>query len=393
MSVEEALTYLSLVTCIRIAPFAVYAAVSGVGLPRLGLLGIGLVFSIGYVARAGHGARLVWLFVGAVCYLAVSLAAHALARSLSNTSIVTPFRRFTVFVALYSLCLGIPGLLGPREATVFLPFGWELTLRSFSYVVETTRTNSTPRIRESLFFLLVDPTLFYPLRAVRDGGHHWTACLARMSAGLLLMLMNVLLLRPLTNSVDTALPSALDTLFLTPVKGWAHVFSLYVVHSGLAHFQIGALAFCGWSAQERYNWPLLATSPGEFWKRWNTYVRVWLEAYIFLPLATRAVRHAGCADSHARYGLQFAAVVVAFLVSGVLHDLYGLSVGNLALRWTPLFVFGAGVGALWQLGTRALRSSADTDVGAGRQMRSRALRGLAMMGVVAAGGVVLRGPG
>jgi D-alanyl-lipoteichoic acid acyltransferase DltB (MBOAT superfamily) len=71
---------------------------------------------------------------------------------------------------------------------------------------------------------------------------------------------------------------------------------------------------------ERYHFPFLARDPLDLWRRWNTYLGLWLQRYVFYPLAMRwqrgwrrAPRDAGKA----------AAVMVTFAAAGLVHELAG----------------------------------------------------------------------
>jgi len=163
------------------------------------------------------------------------------------------------------------------------------------------------------------------------------------------MMANAALLRPLARYVGGGGLSAwvpAQVLGLgVALHGVLRLLTRYAAHSGLASLQIGLTRCAGWQVPERYDFPLLARSPMDFWRRWNTYVRVWLEAYVFLPLATAVAR---------RSRSRAAQAVVAFSVlvaSGLLHDGYLFAGEHVAsTRFTRLFLAAGLVALLWRLG-------------------------------------------
>ena len=100
--------------------------------------------------------------------------------------------------------------------------------------------------------------------------------------------------------------------YLTPIHpyllGWIGMLGIVLtLHFGLFH-----LLSCGWrrvkiAARPLMDWPIASTSLGEFWgRRWNTAFRDITHRFLFRPLVRRL-------------GPRWA-VVVGFVVSGLIHD-------------------------------------------------------------------------
>jgi len=118
----------------------------------------------------------------------------------------------------------------------------------------------------------------------------------------------------------------------------------YAAHSGLASIQIGLTRRVGWQVPERYDFPLLAKSPMDFWRRWNTYVRVWLEAYVFLGAATAVARRTRSRAA------QILVAMVVLVASGLLHDGYTFAGELVASTHTTRLFVAAGLAALaWRV--------------------------------------------
>ena len=95
---------------------------------------------------------------------------------------------------------------------------------------------------------------------------------------------------------------------------WYDLFLVYLVHSGAASMRIGLMRFFGYDLPERYQFPFLATSPRDVWRRWNIYVGRWLLRYVFIPVALRCRKGVGL------HGSQAVATMSAFGLCGVMHE-------------------------------------------------------------------------
>jgi alginate O-acetyltransferase complex protein AlgI len=69
----------------------------------------------------------------------------------------------------------------------------------------------------------------------------------------------------------------LATLFFT--------FQLYCDFSGYSDIAIGSSRILGINLIQNFNLPYLASSIGEFWKRWHMSLTAWFRDYVFLPLS------------------------------------------------------------------------------------------------------------
>jgi hypothetical protein len=74
----------------------------------------------------------------------------------------------------------------------------------------------------------------------------------------------------------------------------------------------------GYEVPERFRYPLLAASPVDFWRRWNTYTGGWARRYIFIPVSLW-LRHEF--RSAPTVSLKAAAVMLTFIGIGAAHDL------------------------------------------------------------------------
>ena len=103
-------------------------------------------------------------------------------------------------------------------------------------------------------------------------------------------------------------------------------FLFYLDFSAYSDIAIGSSRLLGFKITENFNWPILATNPAVYWKRWHMSLSNWCQAYVYLPVIglTRnpymavfaaftciGLWHAGNWNWLA-WGLYHAAVVTAF---------------------------------------------------------------------------------
>jgi hypothetical protein len=355
-SLEAALASTLLVLAFRAMPFVLYVAM------RPGRRWLGASFALlayaGLLITAEPEARrvLAWSAVGLLYYAAVACLVHWVSKETGQVRGVDAALLFGMLAALF---LGAPAtILRPIALGTFQALGWELTFKAYSYVVEGgARAGS---LRACLFFLLVDPTVVFP-RGARPiaGASPVVPAAIRVALGTLSVLAYFLLLIPAT-ALASLWPAQGGQTWVVPAVigyGFVQLLSTYCQHSGVASIQIGLLRLCGFSASERYNYPLLARSPADFWRRWNTYVGEWIKRYVYTPITLRMTRgfQGFMVHSSAAWAAALG-VLIAFAATGALHDLYfGAQDHAFAWSWTAFFMVNAALLLLWEGAARAIR--------------------------------------
>jgi hypothetical protein len=261
-----------------------------------------------------------------------------------------------LLVSLLALVVAPAVLVHAPAVVAMVVVGWELTLSAHSYAVDTIEASRRATLGEGLFFLLVNPTLAYRERGFREGPPRlrWRALL-RLGAGSLTIFGRDIVL------VTTAAVPALRPFDLTEIRDAAGYgrfcgtqllmgLGLYCAHSGLASVQIGWMLLLGHRVPERYRRPFLATSPQDFWHRWNTWVGRWAHCYLFVPVGHPAARRWGSLGSTG-------ALVFAFVGVGLLHDVgfWALNLGHgrgWSLRFSAVFALCALLILVWRWAAR-----------------------------------------
>jgi hypothetical protein len=307
---------MAILLSMRALPFATYAVV------RKGPLhlraGAALAYLVFPIASWSFGASRSVEFIagGMAYYLLVSFGVNPMVNAMARSRLT----RTQALLLVFGIYVFLPGAVFPDMAMrTFLVAGCELALSAYSYCAETSRgTKPRPSTGDCLFFLFVNPTIVYTVRGHEADAPAGGSGFFRAALGILVMFANVALLRPFVAQLRTASTPALSTGAVALIGYAALRFStVYAAHSGLASIQIGLTRQVGWVVPERYHLPFLAKSPIDFWRRWNSYLRVWLEAYVFLPLARRIGRY-----KTYRHAGPTVAAGATLLASGLLHDAF-----------------------------------------------------------------------
>lgn len=101
------------------------------------------------------------------------------------------------------------------------------------------------------------------------------------------LFLKVLLADNISPLVDEAF--AADPTSLSAIDVWMMAFlfgfQIYFDFSAYSHIAIGAAKMMGITVPENFNFPYLATSFKDFWKRWHISLSSWIRDYLYLPLA------------------------------------------------------------------------------------------------------------
>ena len=127
-----------------------------------------------------------------------------------------------------------------------------------------------------------------------------------------------------------------DCSSLTVVIGAVfYAFQLYADFSGYTDIAIGSARLFGFHLVPNFRQPYLATSIGDFWRRWHISLSTWLKDYLYIPLG-------GSRVSKLRWAMN---VLIVFFVSGLWHGANSTFVtwGLIHGGWQVVEKFSAGV--------------------------------------------------
>jgi MBOAT, membrane-bound O-acyltransferase family len=303
-------------------PFVAYVGcASAVALhTRVVLIAIYLA-TLGAVVTAGtaFGSSGVWAVAGVGYFVVLTSVLFGMNYVLHS---VIPSRLGLAFILCFTYVV-VPSVVFGPDASLIIVLGWEMAFSAYSYFVEASVSRSSLTLRSCLTFILVDPTLVYVSRSQKTGPVRIRAPAAtRILLGVGSIAFGAVLIEELRVSPRLApVPLTVAKDSSGYVQFFSHymlrVVAGYALHSGRASAQIGAMALLGYNTPERYNYPLLAHSPVDFWRRWNIYFGEWAKRYIFTPCALWMRRHGRRTPSSITNSL---GIVITFAFMGFAHD-------------------------------------------------------------------------
>ena len=182
--------------------------------------------------------------------------------------------------------------------TIILPLGISFyTFLSISYTLDVYRRLYDP-IRN--FWIYLTYVMFWPhmiagpilrahelipqiLRMPHVNLDNIASGIKKILIGLFLKVALADQLAPWVDEAFSAQPSSLGG-----VDVWTMSFGfglqIYFDFAGYSLIAIGSALLLGVHFPENFNWPYLATSPRDFWRRWHITLSAWIRDYLYLPL-------------------------------------------------------------------------------------------------------------
>lgn len=307
--------------------------------------GLLLAASLLFYAWGEHGYVLLLVFSIAVNYSGGLLIGRGLGRQgrkmwfiaaiFLNLFILASFKYAAFFTAGLNRVLAIPGA-APLELPLWhLPLGISFfTFQGLSYLTDVYRGKEQAQgnfLTFALYMSMFPQLISGPI--VRYG--QISGALARRRADMNGFAMGMErfihgLGKKLILADTLAVPAgkifSLPTEFLTMPLAWfgalCFTLQLYFDFAGYSDMAIGVGKMLGFTIPENFNFPYMAGSIVEFWKRWHMTLSAWLRDYIFLPAAYALQRRIpedrafGIKTDYFVYG---AAMMTAMFVCGLWH--------------------------------------------------------------------------
>ena len=193
------------------------------------------------------------------------------------------------FNLLPGVDIALPGILLPIGISFFI-------FQAVSYMIDVYRGVSEPQksfVKLLLYIsffpqLVAGPIVYYhdidrqiENRSVTSG--QTAQGIRRFIIGLS---KKVLIADTLAVAVDAVF--ALELGHLTMSVAWigatAYILQLYFDFSGYSDMALGLARMFGFRYKENFNYPYIASSVQEFWRRWHISLSTWFKDYVYIPL-------------------------------------------------------------------------------------------------------------
>jgi len=279
-------------------------------------------------------ARYVPLIVGSIAFnwwIGIGIADAADARSrkrravagvAGNLLVLALFKYANFAVANLNAIAPVLSVAPISVATIPLPLGISFfTFHAISYIVDVfKRTASAQRgVAEFALYILLFPQLIAgPIIRYRDIAaqlHAPQPSVSEFAYGTRRFILGLgkklLIANTLGRTADDifALPGA----ELSAPVAWlglvCYALQIYFDFSGYSDMAIGLMRMFGFRILENFNYPYIAASVREFWRRWHISLSNWFRDYLYVPLGGN---RKGAARAYAN-------LVVVFVLCGLWH--------------------------------------------------------------------------
>ena len=226
-------------------------------------------------------------------------AKMAVASSMFFNLLLLLFFKYWDFLASSFQALGLTFMpvLG-----VHLPIGISFyTFQTMSYTIDVYRDDA--KVQRSLvnfgtFVTLFPQLIAGPIIKYKDLGDqidHRTHSPEQFASGVQIFVVGLAKKVLLANNIgklwDTIL--ALPARELTTAGAWlgvaAFAFQLYFDFSGYSDMAVGLGRMLGFEFMRNFNYPYIAKSVTEFWRRWHISLGTWFREYLYIPLGGNRV--------------------------------------------------------------------------------------------------------
>ena len=274
--------------------------------PRLYLIFLASLVFYGFWRVEFLPVMLISVIADYVLALKISISTKVIKKRLLALSLIINLGLLFYFKYLIFFsdnAIGFANLLGisldPLLLNIILPLGISFyTFQTISYTVDVYRGQISP---EKNFILYACYVTFFPqliagpvLRASEViyqfskrppfKWKHITIGFRRIVYGMFLKVVIADNIAPLVDSgfsIPIEVMSALDVWTL----GFLFGFQIYFDFSAYSHIALGSARLMGIHFPENFNFPYLASSPKDFWRRWHISLSSWIRDYLYLPLA------------------------------------------------------------------------------------------------------------
>jgi alginate O-acetyltransferase complex protein AlgI len=239
-----------------------------------------------------------------------------------NLALLVVFKYTGFLGANLNAGLAAAGLPAVPLPEITLPIGISFfTFQALSYVIDVYRGHAPVQrspLRFALYIalfpqLIAGPIVRYHDLAMQLAVRRTTRAglaygIRRFVAGLA---KKVLIANTVAEVADAVF--AFDAAEITPALAWlgilCYAIQIYFDFSGYSDMAIGLGAMFGFGFLENFNYPYVARSITEFWRRWHISLSTWFRDYLYVPLG----------GNRGTAGRTYRNLLIVFLLCGLWH--------------------------------------------------------------------------
>lgn len=271
---------------------------------------LSIVFNFVFALRINHSKRRkTWLTIGLIF----------------NISLLVLFKYLNFFIENIN---GINGLISSSadqllpSLKIVLPLGISFyTFHQMSMLVDIYRRPDPIKLRfaECALYVAFFPQLIAgPIVRYKDIIHQIRSrkeTISLFSEGVERFIIGLFKKVVLANTCAGICDSILETDFdlLSTSAAWAGIIAyslqIYFDFSGYSDMAIGLAKMFGFNLLENFNFPYLAKSIQDFWRRWHISLSTWFRDYVYIPLGGNRI-------SNRRTYIN---LIIVFLLTGFWH--------------------------------------------------------------------------
>ena len=256
----------------------------------------------------------------------------------TNLGLLGFFKYANFLVDNLNPVLPMLGLAPMDIGRVHLPIGISFfTFQALSYIIDLYRNETTVQrslLNFALYKALFPQLIAGPIVRYRDVAREIerrTVSLHDFASGVQRFIIGlgkkVLIANVMGRAADTIFATPAETLpaTLAWIGAIAFMLQIYFDFSGYSDMAIGLGRMFGFHFLENFNYPYIARSIREFWRRWHISLSTWFRDYLYIPLGGN--RH-GAVRTGANLLLVFLLCGLwhgaswTFLIWGVYHGIF-----------------------------------------------------------------------
>ena len=210
-----------------------------------------------------------------------------------NLSLLGVFKYSGFIIENINALTGLQLVVKPLALPIGISF---YTFQSISYLVDIYRGVCQPQknlVKMGLFIsffpqLIAGPILkYYNIAEQIDNRKTtWTSANEGAQRFIIGLGKKVIIANILAKTADEIF--ALNMADMSTMDAWlgiiAYTFQIYFDFSGYSDMAIGLGKIFGFRINENFNYPYLATSIQDFWRRWHISLSTWFKEYLYIPL-------------------------------------------------------------------------------------------------------------